>query len=146
MVTKHFWFFLIFLSLLIDVWKELWKHQAKLYISSFSSKSKPVTQRKNKAFWNHIICFCSNNVLFLDLIVSSILVPFQSYKNLWVHHIKLIVAYLSSINKGTTPKKPWKIMTVLKFKMWIKSMTEHWPVYFWQLYLPHLFCRLFWTF
>ncbi len=92
LIFSHFFFS-------FDWCKELWKHQAKLYISSFSSKSK---QRKNKAFWNHVICFCSNNVLFLDLIFSSILVHFQSYKNLWVHHIKLIVPYLNSRNKGTT--------------------------------------------
>lgn len=95
LIFSHFFFS-------FDWCKELWKHQAKLYISSFSSKSKPVTQRKNKAFWNHVIRFCSNNVLFLDLILSSILVHFQSYKNLWVHHIKLIIQYLNSRNKGTT--------------------------------------------
>jgi hypothetical protein len=96
----------IFVS--FDWCKELWKHRAKLYISSFSFKSKPVTQRKNKAFWIHIICFCSNNVLFLDLIFSSILVHFQSYKNLWVHHTKLMVTYFSSRYKKEQHKKTMK--------------------------------------
>jgi hypothetical protein len=48
-----------------DWCKELWKHQAKLYISSFSSKSKPVTQRKKQS----ILKSC-NMFLFKQCLIS----------------------------------------------------------------------------